>query len=203
VRWANEDGHVMRLGRGVVLLGCVVASCGGGGATTPFPGRVPANHRASSSTCLPRVETDLCPPSEASSECATDQDCVEGGLNGSCLPGVRGSATDAGARCTCVYDRCATDADCRGSGPCQCNAADVGNACLLGNCVIDADCGAGGFCSPVVDPCTGLARAYVCHTRRDTCLDNTDCGTVCTFVDADGRWECSAGAPNGCPTLHP
>ncbi len=113
-----------------------------------------------------------------------------------CVPGVRGGGGDATAgSCACVYDRCASDADCSGRGPCQCADLEVGNSCLTGNCAIDADCGVGGFCSPVVDPCTGIASAYWCHTSRDTCVDNTDCVGQCAYVATDARWECVTAPP--------
>ncbi|HTA21117.1 MAG TPA: hypothetical protein VK989_17620 [Polyangia bacterium] len=186
-----------RLGLVAALVVCAAASCGGA-ATAPFSGRAPANHRVSPSTCAPRVATtDLCPPSEASSECGTDHDCVEGGLNGACIPGVRGSIADGGGGCGCVYDRCASDADCGGRGPCQCASLEVGNSCLAGNCTIDADCGVGGYCSPVADPCTGIVSGYWCHTSRDTCVDNVDCAGHCTYLATNARWTCAP--PQSCP----
>jgi hypothetical protein len=193
-----------RLDRVVVVLACAVASCGGK-ATAPFPGRVPANHRATMAACAPRVvgTTELCPAAQASAACATNRDCVEGGVNGRCFPGIRDTGGAGDAACACVFDRCASDADCAGHGPCQCAALEVGNSCLAGDCVIDADCGAGGYCSPVPDPCTGSVSGYRCHTPRDTCLDDTDCSSPCTYVAAEARWACVVLESCTVPTLPP
>jgi hypothetical protein len=188
--------------RDIAIVVCVVASCGG--AAAPLPGRVPADHRTTISTCAPRVGTTaLCPSSQASSQCATDPDCVEGGPNGRCVPGIRDTGGASDAACRCVYDRCASDDNCRGQGPCQCTALEVGNSCLTGNCAVDADCGVGGFCSPVADPCTGIVSGYWCHTPRDTCVDNTDCAGQCTYVATDARWECVTPPPCRPPTAAP
>jgi hypothetical protein len=87
---------------------------------------------------------------------------------------------------------------------------------------VDDDCGPGGFCSPsqvnvfCVCPSTalcppgsatsfegsrqvpcacgdGCGHGYFCHTDRDTCLDDTDCGTqgTCNYDRLDRRWRCS------------
>ncbi|MDB4981872.1 MAG: hypothetical protein JWM82_2624, partial [Myxococcales bacterium] len=126
------------------------------------------------------------------------------GLRGRCLQG-------SGPACntSCSYDQCATDADCPGNTPCSCRSSDsetAPNLCLSGgNCRIDADCGEGGYCSRSVpsDRCNGhflfcevkCGTGYFCHTSKDTCANDTDCGGGFCGYDLDSQsWACIAGA---------
>jgi hypothetical protein len=67
---------------------------------------------------------------------------------------------------------------------------------MSGNCRVDSDC-AGGYCSPSPGLC-GTATGYYCHTAKDTCVNDSDCGkpstsfeNLCAWSAADGRWECT------------
>jgi hypothetical protein len=99
----------------------------------------------------------------------------------------------------CVYDTCATDADCDPGKVCHCSASASARCLSLGNCRTDADCGGGNYsyCSPSMGPdCSGYhyIDSYRCHTPTDACIDDSDCtgGDYCNFNDYAGRWTCTA-----------
>jgi hypothetical protein len=125
--------------------------------------------------------------------CVKDSDCTSG-ANGRCLGGQQLCET------YCSYDACFADSDCASSEVCSCRQSGPSSANLCvpaGDCRIDADCGAGGFCSP--SSLYGFAcgeacgHGYFCRTRRDACLDNSDCGqgTACLYDRREMRWKCS------------
>jgi hypothetical protein len=125
--------------------------------------------------------------------CASDLDCQDGGVGGRCTPGLSG--------CRCTYDECQSDSDCGMGMLCVCHdsayAAGAGNTCMAGNCRVDTDCGPGGYCSPVhgIGTNCGNVAGYDCHTSRDKCIDDSDCGgspfdSVCAWSAVDARWEC-------------
>jgi hypothetical protein len=100
--------------------------------------------------------------------------------------------------CSCTYDACVSDGDCKLGGPCVCRSNLAGaNTCLAGNCRVDADCGAGGSCSPTYDFGCGHyigIVGYFCHTPRDSCLDDSDCAPPgeCRHNPATGAWVCAS-----------
>jgi hypothetical protein len=147
--------------------------------------------------------------------CVGDTDCTNG-ANGRCLRFGGPACSDY-----CSYDECTSDSDCAGNVPCACrsSSSDSGpNACATAsNCRVDADCGPGGFCSPSLvnkicqcsDPkfctpadlagcsgggcsCSGnCGSGYFCHTPKDSCLDDSDCGSgLCTFDLTGQTWLC-------------
>jgi hypothetical protein len=98
----------------------------------------------------------------------------------------------------CVYDNCATDADCDPGKVCFCSPNDSAQCFSAGNCRTDADCGGGatGFCSPSYgSDCSGYHwySGYYCHTPKDTCIEDSDCTgkDFCSYDVVDGRWECT------------
>lgn len=161
----------------------------------------PAVHRPVATACP--VERPPTPPISLPGErvgCKADADCtnVPGGQNGRCIPD--GGPFPAN-RWHCDYDRCFEDAGC-GSGVCGCGhgwAPGIrnGHQCVGGNCRTDADCQSGqGFCSPslMFQGCSAQIAGYFCHTARDECNNNSDCGTegedskACVYVDSS--WTC-------------
>jgi hypothetical protein len=107
-------------------------------------------------------------------ECASDNDCCDGG-----------------AACTQV---CL----CRESALNPCPSAPT--KCLQSGCRVDSDCGDGGYCSPSpVDPgdqwsCIwNESYAFYCHTPRDECIDDADCsgGRVCRYDNTSRHWLCA------------
>jgi hypothetical protein len=96
-----------------------------------------------------------------------------------------------------------------------------------GNCRVDSDCGAGSYCSPsqlaggcfcpspaLCSPDSGGAcyagnqqvscacgdacgHSYYCHTKKDTCLDDSDCtsGGTCNYDTVNGIWDCATCFP--------
>lgn len=134
------------------------ASAGAGGGSKGGMGRVPAQHRASGSTCAggrapinPTPVDPMC-SSEDSSVCAAlftctqDKDCIQG-ANGRCSGGTIGPR-----RLSCSYDACQSDGDCANNAPCECRASasdTAANECIsTSNCRVDADCGENNYCSP-------------------------------------------------------
>lgn len=120
--------------------------------------------------------------------CMLDSDCTEG-LNGRCV---------FGRFAMCSYDECFDDNDCPNDTLCQCGSPDgLGNRCMTAGCRTDADC-PGSWCSPTFGSCGayGGIIAYQCHTPRDECLDDSDCGggrqsqSYCAFDPTAGHWVC-------------
>jgi hypothetical protein len=179
--------------------------------------RIPANHRATGSACpqargagLSDIPGCTQVGSPAGCGCTRDSDCPNG-TNGRCL-----SAAGPAGSLYCSYDECSSDSDCSGNAPCGCrvsSASTAANTCATeSNCRVDADCGPGGFCSPsqvnsicqcesasYCPPgeqpgvsCPGnCGHGYFCHTPKDSCLDDSDCGTgTCSFDMTSQAWLC-------------
>jgi hypothetical protein len=149
----------------------------------------PENHRVDDLQCAAPRPAGGCTLTSADGgplgPCASDLDCQDGGVGGRCTP----------------YDECQSDSDCGMGMLCVCHdsvyAAGAGNTCMAGDCRVDADCGPGGYCSPVhgIDTNCGNVAGYYCHTSRDECIDDSDCGgspldSVCAWSAVDARWEC-------------
>lgn len=124
--------------------------------------------------------------------CSSDSQCTSG-VDGRCVISGGGALY-----CSCTYDTCMHDTDCPTGQTCACHGSAYvggdGNSCVPGNCRVDADCGAGGYCSPSFSlmGCGGLA-GYYCHTPKDACINDSDCGAndnVCVYDAAAGYWEC-------------
>lgn len=163
----------------------------GGPADGPLP--VPVNHRTDDSQCGTVPAPGTCSFGSPYFMCSMDSQCTDGGPNGRCITGSGGPAY-----CGCTYDTCVHDTDCATGELCVCHGSPytngAGNTCMPGNCRVDSDCGSGGYCSPAhgTTGCGGIS-GYYCHTRQDTCTNDSDCGSgldVCTWSDTDARWEC-------------
>lgn len=158
--------------------------------------RPPTVHRPTAASCVgvhsPSEPSNIVYPE--SSRCTKHADCTDG-VNGKCVGGIG----MAGNMYSCVYDQCATDADCDAGKMCYCTAATPARCLSVGNCQTDGDCGGGPFsyCSPSMSwDCGGYRPidGYHCHTPLDTCMDNSDCtGTdYCNFDVYEARWRCTA-----------
>jgi hypothetical protein len=101
-----------------------------------------------------------------------------------------------------------SDRDCGKGAVCDCGGGSHGtNECLKGNCRTDKDCGKHGLCSPSTGegPRGGCSHSgsavvgYFCRTRKDTCIEDADCGErkSCVFVRKLGHWACAAN--HNCP----
>jgi hypothetical protein len=131
--------------------------------------------------------------------CSKDSQCTDGGVNGRCIQSNGGAAS-----CSCTYDKCLHDTDCKTGDLCVCHGSGYsdgeGNTCTPGNCRVDSDCGTGGFCSPShgTSGCGGVT-GYYCHTAKDTCTDDSDCGgssiDICAWSAKQGRWTCQMFLP--------
>ncbi|MEO6602288.1 MAG: hypothetical protein ABIQ16_20570 [Polyangiaceae bacterium] len=166
----------------------------------------------------PTPVDSMCTGSEASCAalfvCAQDSDCNQGS-NGRC-----GQPPLGPRQLQCSYDECFSDAACPGNAACDCRtgASDpTANRCLTqGNCRIDSDCGTGSYCSPsqvgglcfcpssaLCDgssscspgPCEcgdACGHGYFCHTKADTCVDDSDCHSgSCNYDTVEQHWSCS------------
>lgn len=209
----NGIGRVVALG--AVVVACVIgvmAACGGraldtsstspevGGAgqggstfvTTTFT-RSPADHRPVASSCVgvhaPPEPVFL---TYTTGSCTRHADCTAG-TNGKCINGI-GSAYN---HYFCVYDDCATDADCDAGSVCYCTASTSARCLSTGNCLVDGNCGGSNrYCSPSMGmDCDGYhsVDGYYCHTSTDSCIDDSDCtGTdYCNYDVYKGRWQCT------------
>jgi hypothetical protein len=181
-----------------VVFGFVaLLRCGGTSSTSASSARATGEiHRSS----------HVCPATGAGQPlaCTTSSDCEldDAGLlyQGGCREGV------------CHLDQCLTDDDCSPGTACSCLGDYGGNGwyknwCLTADCRADGDCGDGGVCSPSFahGPCSEVTQGFFCHTPRDTCTTDADCGgnpevMSCQFVEMpvdqggiqSGHWACSA-----------
>jgi hypothetical protein len=171
------------------------ASCnsGGLGAGSDGGAHVPVNHRPSDAQCTTTPGPGSCNGIMPGSPnmCGSDATCTSG-TNGRCSE-IGGGAPS----CRCTYDTCQHDTDCPTGQLCACHGSALlatDNTCYPGNCRVDSDCGTNGYCSPStgMSTCGGLV-GYYCHTRRDTCTNDSDCNSsgnvmVCEFTT--DRWTC-------------
>ena len=178
---------------------------GGGGApgAAGVTGRMPTMHRPTATACpimmlppnTPTMCSDANDPLGATTPgwCKNDSDCTNG-EDGRCVAIPPGPAPN----CGCTYDACFSDGDCSANGVCACSGAYSGNACIPGNCHVDADCGVGGYCSPSFHDC-GFLVAYQCHTSKDQCVNDADCGPYgCAYDPTMAVWACRI--PAFCPS---
>jgi hypothetical protein len=172
----------------MLTVAIFAAGCGGKIAIST----VPLDHRKAGVACPQQRGPSCsspCYPNDGGYPCLDDSNCTEG-VNGRC-----GAFTFNAGGPTCNYDECFSDSDCDSGAPCECrtSASDFqANVCLTGsNCRIDSDCGPGGYCSPSVAP-EGLLYAYYCHTRGDTCTNDSDCRMYqsCLFDMSSRHWAC-------------
>jgi hypothetical protein len=126
-------------------------------------------------------------------DCTDASDC-QAGIDGRCVGSL------PSGRCSCTYDACFSDGECPGGEVCACSGSFSGNACVASACYVDADCGASGFCAPEIDHCTSAVLGYFCRTAKDTCTDDSDCGTGsrCERSPDAGIWACRLSF-DGCP----
>jgi hypothetical protein len=176
------------------------AADGGVAPEAAPPAPVPQQHRPTNAACTaPRPAGDPALPSPSGSTCSSDGDCTQG-TNGRCYPLVGGPPPPKNG---CSYDACTSDSDCGAGQVCDCRngASNDANVCFHGNCRVDADCG-GEYCSPSLtvlsSSCINVPAGsvgYFCHTRQDTCLNDSDCastGGYCAFSTDSLHWQCYA-----------
>ncbi len=168
-----------------------VADVGGDDSASDAHGKVPVYHRPDDSQCSTPRSPGTCSTTVSGFMCSKDGDCTSG-VNGRCENSPGGPAG-----CFCTYDTCSGDTECKTGELCVCHGSAYaygGNSCMPGNCRVDSDCGTGGYCSPAHGTADcGNVTGYYCHTPKDTCTNDSDCGSglnVCTWSQTDGRWEC-------------
>lgn len=90
---------------------------------------------------------------------------------------------------SCVYNEC--DDSCGPAARCECQYV---RTCVPADCFSDAECGAGFRCAgSLALECGNLYPpvGYHCHTARDECQSDADCGLGnCVFDTALGAWSC-------------
>jgi hypothetical protein len=122
--------------------------------------------------------------------CDGDADCPAGtscGLYGSCYEPAK----------------CEDDSQCGPHGACACasmfaagsayGTAIAFNQCLPAECRSDSDCD-GFSCglSDTPEPCDLVRAGFFCHSSRDECMQNSDCGMAegCLYEASSRRWTC-------------
>jgi hypothetical protein len=161
------------------------------GGTRPVTSPPPAGGSSAASTVVPRQPLNVDPA--VNLECTKHADCTAG-TNGKCINGIGMAYYNY----FCVYDECATDADCDSGKICYCTP-DTSAWCLrIGDCQTDADCGNQpySFCSPSMSSDCGGHRpidGFHCHTAADTCFDDSDCSgsDYCNFDVYDATGKCT------------
>jgi hypothetical protein len=148
-------------------------------------------HRSSAAECDHNRAPGNADPALTGGACVSDGQCTQQ-PNGRCLLATSGARVNR-----CSYDTCFVDTECSGTTPvCRCRQSPTDpNTCVPGSCKVDSDCG--GFCSPSVSfSNTYFFDGYRCHTKADTCFDDSDCGVAgshaaCAFDPAASHWACS------------
>lgn len=148
-------------------------------------GRVPLQHRPTSSVCpsarasATPTPVSTCPDGGVSPmlicDCTMDSDCTSG-PNGRCGRWIPPPVFE------CTYDECFQDSDCDGGVPCECrpsSASSAPNVCVGGgNCRVDSDCGPGGYCSPsVLEPLTSCPTSELCPDGGAACYEGSTSAT--------------------------
>jgi hypothetical protein len=113
------------------------------------------------------------------SQCQGDAECTAA-PGGYCARSIRTS---------CVYNEC--DDACGPNARCECQYV---RTCVPADCFSDAECGAGFRCEGTLDvQCGNLYPpvGYHCHTARDECQSDAECGMGnCVFDPALSAWSC-------------
>jgi hypothetical protein len=147
------------------------------------------NGRCNTSEGGPIVD---CVPSCSYDQCASDSDCPAAAP---CL--CRDSATSGAANTCYGGGNCQVDSDCGPGG--FCSPSLVNDVCACFNAPCPPDAGGACFANGVQVPCTcdSCGHGYFCHTKEDTCLDDSDCssGAACNYDTLNARWACSTCEP--------
>ena len=110
-----------------------------------------------------------------------------------CDASAAGSACDHVIRSTrCLYDACASDADCATGQQCVCPQAGGDPWCVVDGCDEDGDCPAGQHCQGD-HSVRGVGPLEHCTTLEDTCGDQADCGdpdSDCGYDTQAHHWSC-------------
>lgn len=117
--------------------------------------------------------------------CCSSIDCTEG-QNPKCYPGPLWYCGGAHpiAQNACVYDECASDADCTAGDVGLCIPwlafNEQGTRCSYGDCRYDRDCDsrAGGRCMPFFEPCNTRLSAFFCTYDDSACRTDEDCSSI-------------------------
>jgi hypothetical protein len=128
--------------------------------------------------------------------CTSDSDC-----SGNVPCACRASSADATANTCQTASNCRVDTDCGSGGfcspslvnnNCQCFSESFCTAADQGSC---AETGPDGILKAVPCSCGGnCGHGFFCHTAKDGCLDDSDCGGgLCTFDLNAQAWVCAQG----------
>ena len=127
--------------------------------------------------------------------CASDQDCPG---NEPCE--CRASAADPSANSCLIGGNCRVDSDCGDGEAGYCSPSQVSNFCVCPSTALCGDAGASCYAGAQQVSCAcgdSCGHSYFCHTKSDSCLDDSDCaaGQTCNYDTVDARWDCATCWP--------
>jgi hypothetical protein len=173
----------------VPLVLLAIAACG---ATHPPPAAPPRY-------ACPRVAIPAVNGGKPGGPCQTDADCKDH-PDGRCVTILAPSHTAPVVQC--LYDACASDADCARGSICECGTGQgtSRNRCIPGNCHANVDCGDWACTETMSTFVAGNDARRVegrfCKTREDQCRVDRDCDlegrSACAYRKELSRWTCVA-----------
>ena len=125
--------------------------------------------------------------------CASDAGCPAGEP---CA--CRASAADSAANSCLTGGNCRVDGDCGASG--YCSPSQVNNFCFCPSPALCADGSGACYAGDQQVSCAcgdSCGHSYFCHTKSDSCLDDSDCATGqnCNYDTVNARWDCATCWP--------
>ncbi len=162
------------------------------GATRPRPPPLP--RYACRNATVPAVNGG-----KPGGKCQTDADCTKRS-DGLCV--VIQTSAHPPPVIDCLYDDCASDADCPRAHLCECGSGQgpSRNRCVPGNCHTNLECGDYACTETMSTFAVGQQARRVeghwCKTREDQCRVDRDCDlegrSACAYRGELGRWTCVA-----------
>lgn len=95
---------------------------------------------------------------------------------------------------------CRVDSDCGEGEAGYCSPSQVNNFCFCPSTALCADSGGSCYAGNQQVSCScgdSCGHSYFCHTKRDSCVDDSDCasGQTCNYDTVNGIWDCATCWP--------